>query len=78
MLRKLIVSIVINITLYASIYLFYSFIEWQFENPFKWIINFSTYSTWKQIRLSLLLFWWFVLILAATGIFEKTKQENKK
>jgi hypothetical protein len=29
---------------YAVVYLFYTFIFWEFKNPFQWVINIPSYS----------------------------------
>ena len=44
-----------TVILYSIIYFSYSFIMWEFKNPFEWIINVPTYESSSRF---LILFAW--------------------
>lgn len=57
-----------NTSIYTIIYLFKSFAQWEFRNPFQWIIDIPTYSS--DVRGLGLIFFLFLQGLLAFYIWD--------
>lgn len=57
-MKRFIQHATVNIVLYTVVYLIKTFIIWQIENPFKWIIQIPTYS--GEARFGILFFYCFL------------------
>lgn len=65
---------ILTICIYVFTYLFYSFVTFEFCNPFKWIINIPTYE--KKTRAILLGYWIIYYIVAYWIILQHIKNKE--
>ncbi len=65
---------IVTICLYIISYLIYSFIVFEFNNPFKWIINIPTYD--NEVRAVLLGYWIIYYVVGYYIIYSEIKEKK--
>ena len=63
----------ITICLYVISYLIYSFIVFEFNNPFKWIINIPNYD--NDVRAIIIGYWILYYVVAYWVIYSEIKEK---
>lgn len=73
MKTKLLYTFNIGSIIYITVYLFISYINWKFTNPFEWLINIDTYSSDTRLIIFFITILFFYVIYAWVDM-----QEDKK
>jgi len=65
----------ITASIYLFVYLFYTFVEWRFDNPLEWLIQMPSYDTNKR---GLILTGWIMykifFVITYLGITERNEE----
>lgn len=75
--KNLILAWKFQIAIYVIVYFIKTFVEWEFKNPFKWIIDIPTYD--NEIRGMILFFYTmgYTAIYFGTGAYLEFKAEEE-
>ena len=69
-------QILLTLFIYLVVYLFTTFVIWEFTNPFQWLINLPTYS--NEDRMFILFFYLFYQAVSIATIDTLIKEKNNK
>lgn len=77
-MKTFLTGIVITSILYIIIYLIYTFIVWNFTNPFLWIISIPKYD--QGTRVVILFYWslYYIILYISIYNYYKNKQKDKQ
>lgn len=68
------ISLAISATLYAIVYIGYSFVEWEIKNPFQWIIDIPTYDPMARFAIMCCVVMYYgILFVVAIDISKQDK-----
>jgi len=68
--------ILLNLVTYTVVYFVFSFIMWEFRNPFQWIIDIPAYDSEDRFLLLFFVVFYYVVVFGIVGSYYQEKKKE--